>query len=439
MAEQKTEKSRWYRVDTAGIIYSALQTDNYSAVYRCSAVMTDRVDPDALQRAAEQTMPRFPALHVRIKRGMFWYYFEPEDRPGRPKVQPDIANPCAPLRRREKGSALLRIYYYERRISIEVFHALADGTSGLTFLRTLLAAYLRERGFFIPNTGGVLDLAQPPEREELEDAYDRYATVRPRSSGSLRAAYQPKGTPEPFYTLNLTVGLMPLDLLREAAHRYKVSITEYLASVLLHVLLAQQKKRNYYRPKPVALALPADLRSWFPSKTLRNFILNVRPVIDPRLGDYTFAEITAQVHHYMRLNLNRQLLQARIAGNAAFQRNRLLQLVPCFLKDPILRFIFNLAGVRPFSCNFTNPGAFRVPPEMEPHIDHLEVTLGQPYKGRTNCAAISYANTMAITFASIIQESALEREFFRFLVRDGVPVKITSNRRGPGEHTAHPL
>ena len=32
-----------------------------------------------------------------------------------------------------------------------------------------------------------------------------------------RRAYQGNGTPEPFYTLNVTMGLVPLDKLRETA------------------------------------------------------------------------------------------------------------------------------------------------------------------------------------------------------------------------------
>ena len=41
---------------------------------------------------------------------------------------------------------------------------------------------------------------------------------------------------------------------------------------------------------------------------------------------------------------------------------------------------------------------------------------------------MSYGDTMAITFAGTEAETDTERESFRFLVRDGVPVKVESNR-----------
>ena len=87
--DKRGEKPEWYPLDNAGVLYSALQKEKYSAIYRFSAVMAERVDRDALQRAVDKTMPRFPSFGVRIKKGAFWYYFEPNSAPG-PFVKEDI-------------------------------------------------------------------------------------------------------------------------------------------------------------------------------------------------------------------------------------------------------------------------------------------------------------------------------------------------------------
>ena len=417
----------WYPLDNAAVLYSALQKEKYSAIYRFSAVMAERVDRDALQRAVDKTMPRFPTFAVRIRRGAFWYYFEPNPAPG-PVVKEDISNPCQPVRFREDNGWLVRFYCYERRISLEVFHGVSDGAGALVFFKTLLAVYLRELGHPIPNTCGVLDVGEPPRPGELEDAYGRYATVRPRREKRGAKAYQNNGTPEPFYTLNVTMGFCPVSALKARAGAYGVSLTEYLAAVLLKVLADKQHREVPRRERPVALAIPINLRPWFPSETLRNFILTARPAIDPSLGSYTFEEVLSQVHHALRLRLSRQRMQAELAGNVRFTRNRLLQLVPIALKNPVMSLGYKLAGVLPYSGTFTNPGPFPVPPEMEPHIVRMEVILGQSTTARPNCAAMSYGDTMAITFAGTGRESDTEREFFRFLVREGIPVKVESNR-----------
>ena len=426
---KRKEKPGWYKLDNAGVLYSALQREEYSAVYRFSALMTQPVDPDALQRAIERTMPRFPGFGVRIKRGFFWYYFEPNDAPG-PFLKEDIANPCQPMRFKEDGGWLIRFYQGGRRISVEFFHALSDGAGALVFFRTLLAVYLRELGHEIPDGPGILDIKAPPAREEREDAYARYAGGRPFRGGWEKTAYPNTGTAEPFYTLNVVMGIVPLDQLREVAHRCHASVTEYLAGVLIRAILDNQRAEGRHRERPVALAVPINLRPYFPSATLRNFILTARPVIDPALGEYTLEEIVSQVHHTMRLHITQQELRARLTGNVRFQQNRFLQLIPGFVKNPVMSFAYWLVGTRPYSATYTNPGAFPVPEEMAPHIQRMEVVLGQATSPRPTCASMSYGNTMTITFAGTQVEPDTERRFFRLLVREGIPVKIESNREG---------
>ncbi len=63
-----------------------------------------------------------------------------------------------------------------------------------------------------------------------------------------------------------------------------------------------------------------------------------------------------------------------------------------------------------------------------PHIQRMEVILGQATRPSPHCASISYGNTMAVTFAGTGTSSETERRFFTHLVREGIPVKVESNR-----------
>ncbi|MCD7947652.1 MAG: hypothetical protein LUG13_05050 [Oscillospiraceae bacterium] len=426
MAEKK-RSTGWFRMDNAGLLYSAIQKERYSAVYRFSVVMKEKVQPGVLQRAVDICMPRFPGFQVRIRHGYFWNYMEQNPAPG-PFVQEDMVNPCQPVRYKEDNGWLVRFFYYERRISLEVFHALADGFGAMAFLRTLLAVYLRQLGHDIPNSDGVLDVTQPPRREEVEDAYIRYAGKRAYRDPMGKTAYQNVGTSEPFYTLNVTMGFLPVDALKKLAKGYGVSITEYLTAVLLKVILDKQHRERPWKEKPVALAIPVNLRGLFPTDTLRNFILTVRPVIDPRMGEYTFPEIVSQVHHSIRQMANRQRLQAQFTFTVRIQENAFLQRLPGVFKSMFVAGRYEAEGVRPFSGTYTNPGVFRMPQEMERHVERVELILGQATVPRMHCASISCGNTMTITFAGTVKERATERDFFRFLVKEGLPVKVESNR-----------
>lgn len=418
---------QWYTLDNAGVLYAALQRREYSAIYRFSAVMTEKVDAAALQRAIDRLRPRFPGFFSCIKMGLFWYYLEPNDAPG-PFVRPDVADPCRPMDFKEEHGWLVRFFVYDRRISIEVFHALSDGGGAIVFFRTLLAEYLRQLGHTIPVGPGICDLSEPPPREEMEDAYARYVGPRKAYIRSSAKAYPNVGTPEPYYTFHVTMGFVPVDALKAKAKSYGVSITEYLSAVLLWVLIEKQRRENPRRTLPVALAVPINLRAYFPSRTLRIFISTVRPSIDPRWGEYTFEEILQQVRHYMQLHIHRQELRAEFTGNVRFQTHPLLKKVPIVLKNPAMIFSYWAAGVRPYTMTYTNPGPFCVPREMERHIHHMEVILGQATQPKPNCATISYGNIMEITFAGTQKETDTERDFFRFLVQQGLSVKIESNR-----------
>lgn len=418
----------WYRLDNAGVLYSALKKEKYAPVYRFSAVMDEKVDPEALQRAVDRTMPRFPTFRVRIRKGFFWCYFEPNLKPG-PFVKPDISNPCQPMRDREDNDWLIRFYYYESRISFEAFHAITDGSGALTFFRTVLAEYLRDRGVEIPPDPLIFDVTQPPEPEELEDAYGRYAGKRALPARSKKTAYANTSSPEPFYTLNVTMGLMSVAALKEKARKYGATITEYLTAVLMLSLLEKQRAEHPSRLRPVALAIPVNLRGWFPSGTLRNFILTVRPSVDPTLGDYSLEDLIQYVHHFMGLSLNRPEMRSAVTGNVRLTRNRLLQIIPMVLKKPIMDFSYWLLAVRPYTATFTNPGVFPLPPSMAPHIRRMEVILGQATRPSPHCAAISCGDVLEVTFAGTGKSSETERLFFTRLVREGVAVKVISNRR----------
>ena len=45
MAPRERRERQWYKLDNAGVLYSAIQKENYSAIYRFSAVMEERMDP----------------------------------------------------------------------------------------------------------------------------------------------------------------------------------------------------------------------------------------------------------------------------------------------------------------------------------------------------------------------------------------------------------
>ena len=295
-------------------------------------------------------------------------------------------------------------------------------------MQTLTAVYLELKGHPVTPSGFVLDIHSEPDPEELEDAYMRYAHAQVCPPRPAEKTYRIHGTKEPFYTLNIIDGIMSVQEVVAVAKKYNASITEYLNAVLLYALLQKQSHDFHLKLRPVRIAMPVNLRRFFPSKTLRNFITMVYPSIDPRLGEYTFEEIVTQIHHYMRYYINEKFLRGDITTNAATQRNPIIRIVPLFIKDLVVRTFYTKVQDKNSSAGLTNMGALYVPESMKPYIERFDIYMGQPFSSRTNCAIISFEDILTINFASSIVEADVERYFFRKLVQDGIHVKIESNR-----------
>lgn len=429
-AKEKGGRKDWYKLDLSAIVYPTLQRRDFSSVYRLSVVLREEIQPEVLQKALDMTLPRFPTYKAAIRKGLFWRYLEPNDRPG-PFVQPDVKNPCQPMNFKGNNRYLVRVYYFRNRIALEAHHSLGDGTGGMCVLQTLTATYLRLLGHTdIENTGFVLDINATPDPEELEDAYMRYANAKVCPPRLQEKAYRVRGTAELFYTLNIIDGIMSVSEVMAVAKRYHATITEYLNAVLLHALLKKQLEEPHIRLHPVKIAMPVNLRRFFPSITLRNFITMIYPGVDPRLGEYTFEEIVTQVQNYMHYYINEKLLRGDITTNAATQRNPVIRVVPLFIKDLVVRTFYTKIQDRNSSAGLTNMGALKVPEGMKPYIERFDIYMGQPFSRRTNCAIISFGDVLTINFASSIIEADVERYFFRKLVKDGIHVKIESNREG---------
>lgn len=417
----------WYELDLSAIVYPTLQRRDFSSVYRLSVLLKENVRPGILQQAVTMALQRFPTYKTAIRKGLFWRYLEPNNRPG-PFVQEDINNPCMPMPFKANNRYLIRVYYYKSRISLEAHHCLGDGTGGMYLLQTITAVYLRLLGADIPNEGFVLDLLEDADPLEYENAYLKYANARVRPARPGEKTYRLRGTKEPFYTLNIIDGIMSVKEVIAVASRYQATITEYLNAVLLYALMQQQESEWHLKQRPVKIAMPVNLRRFFPSKTLRNFITMIYPSIDPRLGTYTFEEIILHVHNYMRYYINEKFLRGDITTNAATQSNPFIRIVPLFIKDFVVRTFYTRVQDKNSSAGLTNMGALHVPEAMQPYIERFDIYMGQPFSSRTNCAIISFKDTLTINFASSIIEADVERYFFRKLIQDGIAVTIESNR-----------
>ena len=423
----RRRKLLWLPLDNAAKIYPAARSRSWSNVFRISATLKEDVDRECLASALAVTVRRFPSIYAKLGTGLFWYYLEELDTP--PLITEEAPSPTVRMRTKDMKKCALRVLVYGRRIAVEFFHSIADGNSGLVFVKTLLAEYVEQKyGISVPATDGILDRRELPRAEELEDCFLKYKGKVP-ASRAQKTAYHLHGTRELGGFVHLTNFIASVSDVRALAKSFGVSVTSLLTAALMAACLNIQAEqiRHIKRRRPVKILVPVDLRRLFPSDSLRNFVLYVTPEIDARMGSYDLCELATLVQHQMHLRVTKKELAAAVATNVQSEKNPLIKIAPLFLKNVVMKMVFKAVGERKSCLTFSNLGAVSLPEEMKPYIERFDFVLSVPATSPSNCSAISYGDTLCVSFVRSISEPRLEAEFHAVLRKAGLRMRVESN------------
>ena len=416
----------WFRLDTAGNLYPAIESLSYPAMFRFAVRLKEPVDPARLEKAIGIVINRFPMLRVRLRRSLFWYYLE-ENNAVLP-LRRDTRYPCRRLNRSRNHNFLIQVFYRSHTIAVEYFHALTDGTGAIIFLKTLAAEYLKLCGIDIPPGNGVLDCSQPALPEESENAFLRYYRGRKKRKVKESPVYHISGTVLPRTQYHTITGILRLEDLQQEARKYGVTITVYLAAVYIYAMYRHQEHSRRFKKKlAIKVSIPLNLRKYYPSRTLRNFSLFITPGIYPELGDYSFEEVLHHMHHEIRYELSEKYISAAMSANVSLEVNRAVRLVPLFIKNLVMNIIYRNFGENRFSGTLSNIGLIETPKSMEEQIDHFTLLLPPNVINPVNCSVATFNGKVTITFGRTIAEPEFERLMFTHFIKSGIPVTIYTN------------
>ncbi len=424
---KRIHKKRWFPLDNAAKIYPAARNENWSNVFRVSATLKEKVDKEVLESALEITIKRFPSIAVRLRKGAFWYYLEQLSHA--PKIREESSYPLTRMSKRETRKCAFRVLVYEERIAVEIFHSLTDGNGAMIFLKSLVAEYLEQKhGISIPAGAGVFERTEEPCEAEVEDSFQKYAGTL-CASRQARTAWHIKGTPELGGFLNLTCFKMSTEVLLEKAHAYGVSLTTFLCAALMQAIQNMQKEQvpNPKRRKPIKVLIPVNLRKLFPSRTLRNFVLYTTPEILPKLGTYTFEEICQVIKSKMSTEITPKMMSMLIATNVGSERIMAIRILPLFVKNMVMKAVFNAVGEKKSCLSMSNLGETTLPQAMIPYVERFDFVLGVQAKAPYNCGVISYGGRLYMNFIRNTKEPELERHFHAVLQEMGMIAEVESN------------
>lgn len=449
----------WVRLDNAANIFLAARNEADTKVFRLAADLDDPIVPEVLQRALDHVYARYPLFSAVLRHGIFWYYLQ--QSPLQPRVGEDVQPSVTHIYRSDSRELLFRVLYRGRRISLEVFHALTDGTGALWFLEDLLTAYVALR---YPEAGGdrPADDAGAVKQEFTVDAFTHWfrsrrgrvsfadqaaaavetaglpdepsaeATDAPRRRPTPgRRVVSVQGEPTPDLRSRVVELSLPVGPVLGLARAEGVSMTVLLAALFFASVREVREPRR--REDTMTVSVPVNLRQFFPTSSGRNFFATTR--LEHTFGGDGMTSLGAvcqDLAEQFARQLTREGLTEKMHRLVAFERHPVLRFFPRPLKDRVLAVV-NWLNNRGLTLAMSNLGRVALPGPTSEHVRGLFFHVSA---ARPQLCAITYGERLTITLTSPFVETDYHAAFVRHLRSHGIPVQVDATRVTEAEISA---
>ncbi len=414
---------KWMKIDTPSIMFSCLSTKKWGRTFRVGVhFKNEEVDEKLLCKAVRDLQPRFPHFFSKLKRGFFWNYLEQTE--ALPEIRPEQGRACEPIVLRNDVRPDFRVVYDGKMLAVETAHYITDGIGCLQFLLSLTQRYLELAGCMaVAPSDGVLFWQDAPPADELEDSFARYGDADcEKAKDEKHDVYRLPDVYEKDF-LRLVYFTMSTQQILTQARALHLTLTEYMTAVLMLAVIRTAKEPI---ANCVGVDIPVNLRAFFESRTLRNFVYQVSTLlpVDGR-QDWTMQEIADVIRGQIQSHLDPADLQAILKKMGSLAKNPVVRVIPNFIKTPVLR-ILQANSHSDETSIITNLGNVRPADEMALHIDHFEFVNGDTsgYKIPATCSVINFNNILVLCVSASNADNALRKEIACILQQEGIALQV---------------
>jgi len=420
LKKKSMAKTKWYELDNAAKIVPSTTKGADTRVFRISCELKEKVDGTLLQQALDMTVPDFPHFASILRKGLFWYYLDSSDI--RAVVQPENKPPCSAIYREGRRRLLYRVNYFRRRINLEMFHVLTDGTGAFSFLKAIVCNYLILAHGLEPDES--TDDSSVGEKEE--DAFSRFYSEstkgKPREQASQpRRAYHLQGERDEQLQTHLLEGTVSAEKYLRAAKRQGATAAAFTTALLMESILDGMRVRE--KKLPIVLSVPVNLRNYYPSVTARNFFGVINVAFYPEEYDGTLQSILTVVQASFKRQLEQEQVELSMHDYARLEHNLAIRPVPLAIKNLVIAAV-NARVQRGITGTVSNVGKVTMPEPYAGYIDRFSCFMAAP---EVQICVSSFGGKMCFGFASPFEGHPVMMRFFRKIVALGVDVEIASS------------
>lgn len=404
----------WYKVDNVAKVFLATVSSRDTKTLRVSCTLKEDIDPALLQEAVLSAIQDRPQFQMRIRRGLFWHYMENTDI--QPVVSEEHDRICPLLYTPAKAMLHYQVTYFGKRINLDMFHALSDGTGALEFLNIIVLDYLQLR---YPGRFSDVAIHSGASADDLsQDSYRQFFGSIGLSSVSFsKKAYKPGGMKLPHDQLQFFEIHMPTEQILPLAKEQGVSLTSYLGAAWMLAIRDDMPPRR--RDLPVTVTLPVNLRNYYPSHTSRNFFnnVNVTHVFD---SDISLENLAVEFDASLKSQLSEENIRKKMDSFETMEFVAPVRAVPLFIKQLVVRHGKKLADKK-VSMVFSNLGVRRLPEELEEQIDNYSGFCSSENLFSTMS---SYRGDLTLGVSSPYASTGVVKNLVRRFSHSGIDIRV---------------
>ena len=413
--------NNWRRLDNSAKIFPIASSKKYSSVFRLSAVLKEKIDPEILKTSVERVLKNLPSFKVKLKKGAFWYYFEENNKDI--IIEEEKNYPCKYIDPNTNNDYLFKVTFWENKINLDIFHSLTDGNSGVIFLREIVYTYIEiaHKDIFDKKLR-----IQRKLSNNTEDDYLKNYNKKSKGGRSGKKAYILKGRKLPLAAIGVTHVNINVEQLKARAKEKGVTITQYLTAVIISAIYNTNYKK-YNGKKPIKVCIPVDLRKYFKSETISNFFSYITIQTDMNLKmSQNFDGLLKFVKEDFERMLTKEEVSKTMSANVKLGNNPFIKSIPLFLKLIIVKLSY-LEIRRYTTTTFSNIGRVGIIGEYQKYIDKFLMLIAPESVEKIKCSACSFENNLVFTFTSTLQDIDIEREFCKILKEENIEISIEGN------------
>lgn len=412
----KILKSSWRKLDNVAKIFS-LDDKNNTNIFRFSAVLKQKINKHLLKKAVDKSLNQYKNFKVKIGTGLFWNYLELNYNDVIINEENEI--PCEHIDFEKNNDYLFKVSYYNKKINLDIYHVLTDGTGAISFFKCLICNYLELKHDFV--------IENSPKEEQInyKDEYVKNYDKKLNIKMPFKSAYLIKGKINK--NINNTYHyIVDIKEIKKVCKKYGVTITEYLTALYIYAIYLSIYKNS---KKEIIITIPINLRKYYQVETLSNFFvcMNINPkILEKKLNN--FDDILVEVHHEFQENLNEDKIRKYLSRDVKWGKNISIRLIPLFIKKMFMKYAGILVS-KSATSTLSNVGIIDFEAKYKKYIDNVLVLVMPGRIQKIKCTICSFDKKLNITLNSNIDDYNFEQTFYKLLRRNIKNIKLESNNK----------